>query len=72
YEMELVGHDFYLFVDSETKLPSVVYRRHAYDRAAQGRHHHRPAFRRPGGAEGDGAQADRRAPDPRRREAQPA
>lgn len=31
YEMELVGHDFYLFVDSETKLPSVVYRRHAYD-----------------------------------------
>ncbi|MFD9007006.1 ribosome hibernation-promoting factor, HPF/YfiA family [Streptomyces sp. NPDC059582] len=31
YEMELVGHDFYLFVDSETKDPSVVYRRHAYD-----------------------------------------
>ncbi|WP_410538348.1 ribosome hibernation-promoting factor, HPF/YfiA family [Streptomyces sp. KL2] len=31
YEMELVGHDFYLFVDSETKLPSVVYRRHGYD-----------------------------------------
>ncbi|MEU4210328.1 ribosome-associated translation inhibitor RaiA [Streptomyces sp. NPDC026206] len=31
YEMELVGHDFYLFVDSETKMPSVVYRRHAYD-----------------------------------------
>ena len=31
YEMELVGHDFFLFVDSETKLPSVVYRRHAYD-----------------------------------------
>ncbi|KJY43187.1 ribosomal subunit interface protein [Streptomyces sp. NRRL B-1568] len=31
YEMELVGHDFYLFVDSDTKLPSVVYRRHAYD-----------------------------------------
>ncbi|MEU3049502.1 MULTISPECIES: ribosome hibernation-promoting factor, HPF/YfiA family [unclassified Streptomyces] len=31
YEMELVGHDFYLFVDSETKHPSVVYRRHAYD-----------------------------------------
>ncbi|MFI1730377.1 ribosome hibernation-promoting factor, HPF/YfiA family [Streptomyces acidicola] len=30
-EMELVGHDFYLFVDSETKEPSVVYRRHAYD-----------------------------------------
>jgi ribosomal subunit interface protein len=31
YEMELVGHDFYLFVDAETKEPSVVYRRHAYD-----------------------------------------
>ncbi|MFI1013378.1 ribosome hibernation-promoting factor, HPF/YfiA family [Streptomyces sp. NPDC020965] len=31
YEMELVGHDFYLFVESETKQPSVVYRRHAYD-----------------------------------------
>ncbi|MCW5252793.1 ribosome hibernation-promoting factor, HPF/YfiA family [Streptomyces sp. SHP 1-2] len=31
YEMELVGHDFYLFVDSESKEPSVVYRRHAYD-----------------------------------------
>ncbi|NJQ08403.1 ribosome hibernation-promoting factor, HPF/YfiA family [Streptomyces lonarensis] len=31
YEMELVGHDFYLFVESDTKQPSVVYRRHAYD-----------------------------------------
>jgi ribosomal subunit interface protein len=31
YEMELVGHDFYLFVDSDTKLPSVVYRRKGYD-----------------------------------------
>lgn len=31
YEMELVGHDFYLFVDSDTKNPSVVYRRHGYD-----------------------------------------
>ena len=30
-EMELVGHDFYLFIDSETNRPSVVYRRHAYD-----------------------------------------
>jgi hypothetical protein len=25
--MELVGHDFYLFHDSETDKPSVVYRR---------------------------------------------
>jgi ribosomal subunit interface protein len=31
YEMELVGHDFFLFVDSETRRPSVVYRRRAYD-----------------------------------------
>ncbi len=31
YEMELVGHDFYLFVDAETELPSVVYRRRGYD-----------------------------------------
>ncbi|WP_026917203.1 ribosome hibernation-promoting factor, HPF/YfiA family [Gordonia shandongensis] len=31
YEMELVGHDFYLFHDSETDKPSVVYRRHAFD-----------------------------------------
>jgi len=31
YEMELVGHDFFLFHDKETDRPSVVYRRHAYD-----------------------------------------
>jgi ribosomal subunit interface protein len=31
YEMELVGHAFFLFVDQETALPSVVYRRHGYD-----------------------------------------
>jgi ribosomal subunit interface protein len=30
-EMELVGHDFYLFQDEATDTPSVVYRRHAYD-----------------------------------------
>jgi ribosomal subunit interface protein len=30
-EMELVGHDFYLFHDAATGQPSVVYRRHAYD-----------------------------------------
>ena len=29
--MELVGHDFYLFVDSETKKPSVVYRRKGWN-----------------------------------------
>jgi hypothetical protein len=31
YEMELVGHDFYLFVDKESDRPAVVYRRHGYD-----------------------------------------
>jgi ribosomal subunit interface protein len=31
YEMELVGHDFYLFVDNDSKQPSVVYRRRGYD-----------------------------------------
>jgi len=31
YEMELVGHDFYLFFDQDTRRPAVVYRRRAYD-----------------------------------------
>jgi hypothetical protein len=31
YEMELVGHDFFLFVDEDSGSPSVVYRRRAYD-----------------------------------------
>lgn len=31
FEMELVGHDFFLFADADTGRPSVVYRRHAYD-----------------------------------------
>jgi len=31
YYMELVGHDFYLFVDSDTGRPSVVYRRKGWD-----------------------------------------
>lgn len=30
-EMELVGHDFFLYVDAESQRPSVVYRRKAYD-----------------------------------------
>jgi ribosomal subunit interface protein len=30
-QMELVGHDFFLFHDKETDKPCVVYRRHAYD-----------------------------------------
>jgi len=31
YEMELVGHDFYLFNDSDAGRPSVVYRRKGFD-----------------------------------------
>src|SRR5690554_3849478 len=31
YRMELVGHDFYLFVDAETDRPRVVYRRKGWD-----------------------------------------
>jgi ribosomal subunit interface protein len=31
YEMELVGHDFYLFIDEGSKEPAVVYRRKGYD-----------------------------------------
>jgi ribosomal subunit interface protein len=31
YEMELVGHDFFLFHDAESDTPSVVYRRKGYD-----------------------------------------
>ncbi|MEJ7833458.1 MAG: ribosome-associated translation inhibitor RaiA [Nocardioides sp.] len=31
FEMELVGHDFYLFVDKESERPAVVYRRRGYD-----------------------------------------
>ncbi len=30
-ELELVGHDFYLFIDTDHNRPSVVYRRKAYD-----------------------------------------
>jgi ribosomal subunit interface protein len=31
YEMELVGHDFFLFLDKENDAPAVVYRRKGYD-----------------------------------------
>lgn len=31
YEMELVGHDFYLFSDADCGRPSVVYRRKGFD-----------------------------------------
>jgi ribosomal subunit interface protein len=31
FQMELIGHDFYLFLDKDSGRPSVVYRRRAYD-----------------------------------------
>ncbi|WP_019629172.1 ribosome hibernation-promoting factor, HPF/YfiA family [Actinomadura atramentaria] len=31
YEMELVGHDFFIFHDKDAGLPSVVYRRRGWD-----------------------------------------
>lgn len=31
FQMELLGHDFYLFLDAESGRPSVVYRRRGYD-----------------------------------------
>jgi len=31
FQMELVGHDFYLFMDKESGRPSVVYRRKGFD-----------------------------------------
>ncbi len=30
YEMELVGHDFFLFIDEETKQPCATYHRHGW------------------------------------------
>ncbi|MBI9116031.1 ribosome hibernation-promoting factor, HPF/YfiA family [Sanguibacter suaedae] len=30
YEMEMVGHDFFLFIDAETSRPSVAYRRRGW------------------------------------------
>jgi hypothetical protein len=31
FQMELVGHDFYLYLDKDSGRPSVVYRRRGYD-----------------------------------------
>ncbi len=31
FEMELIGHDFFLFADAATGVPSVLYRRKGYD-----------------------------------------
>jgi ribosomal subunit interface protein len=65
-EMELVGHDFYLFHDIDEDVPSVVYRRRGYqygvirlvDNAARrgpgGPHDDGPAAQRPAGGDRSG------------------
>ncbi len=40
YYMELVGHDFYLFIDAETDRPSVVYRRKGWEYGVIGLDNH--------------------------------
>ena len=54
-EMELVGHDFYLFHDIDEDMPSVVYRRRGYQygviRLVENRPDAVPASRRPAGSE---------------------
>lgn len=40
YYMELVGHDFYLFIDAETERPSVVYRRKGWEYGVIGLDNH--------------------------------
>jgi ribosomal subunit interface protein len=44
YHMELVGHDFYLFIDSETNRASVVYRRKGWDYGVIGLDENAAAF----------------------------
>jgi len=44
YHMELVGHDFYLFIDSESGRPSVVYRRKGWDYGVIGLDENADAF----------------------------
>ncbi len=54
-EMELVGHDFYLFHDIDEDVPSVVYRRRGYQygviRLVENRSAEIPASRRPARSE---------------------
>jgi ribosomal subunit interface protein len=45
YYMELVGHDFYLFIDEETHRPSVVYRRKGWDYGVIGLDEHQDDVR---------------------------
>jgi ribosomal subunit interface protein len=51
FEMELVGHDFFLFRDSEDGCPSVVYRRRGYQYGVIRLVEERPAGRTRGAAD---------------------
>jgi len=65
-EMELVGHDFYLFTDSDCGLPSVVYRRRGYQYGVI-RLREKAAGRgqpQPGSAAAGEEQGGRKGPDP--------
>lgn len=55
YNMELVGHDFYLFIDSETRRPSVVYRRKGWDYGVIGLDEHADDTREFAGSAKQGA-----------------
>jgi ribosomal subunit interface protein len=77
YEMEMVGHDFYLFIDKETSRPSVLYKRKGWSfgviqldpreggarPAADGLSRDRPPGRRP--RRTAARPRSPRAPDPR-------
>jgi ribosomal subunit interface protein len=58
FEMELVGHDFYLFHDIEEDMPSVVYRRRGYQygviRLVEDAAGHHPSQEMPTGMEAAG------------------
>jgi ribosomal subunit interface protein len=64
-EMELVGHDFYLFYDIEEDAPSVVYRRHGYQYGVIRLIHNSAA---PGGLPESSADLGARIPGRRRAE----
>jgi ribosomal subunit interface protein len=72
FEMELVGHDFFLFRDGEGGCPSVVYRRRGYQYGVIRLVEETPGARQHGTVDGQGSAADGRpapVPAPRARRA---
>ena len=67
FEMELVGHDFFLFTDAGCGMPSVVYRRRGYQYGViRLMEEHAPAADRPGSTEPGRDQALRAGAGPGR------